>query len=108
MTHKIVKIGANLLQRNNLKFNEKQLGSCMYFKSLQIEKNLNFAKKFAPFLPSKGMQNTRQKHLNPFFYDVTKSRNSVVMIVGVFEKQLSKKYATKFSKLHKTLQNEKM
>ena len=47
------------------------------------------------------MQNTRLNHWNPFSYDVRKSCDSVVVIVGVYEKQFSKNCAGKFSKLQK-------
>ena len=61
------------------------------------KKNLNLASQnFRLFALSKGMQNTRLNQLNPFFYDVIKSRDGVVMIVGVFEKQFDKQYAKNF------------
>ena len=49
------------------------------------------------------MQNTKPITGILFFYGITKSRDGDEMIVGVFEKQLSKKYARKFFKIAKKL-----
>ena len=60
-------------------------------------KKFNLAPKNVRFVSlSKGMQNARLNHWNPFSYDVTKSRDGFMIIVGTFEKQFSKNYARIF------------
>ena len=54
------------------------------------------------------MQNARLNHWNPFSYDVTKSRDGFITIVGTFEKQFSKNHARILPKSQKNYKMKKI
>ena len=72
-------------------------------------KKLKFSyKKFPTFFTAKRYAKYKAKSLESFSPMTSQCKcDSVMMIVGVFEKQFSKKYAQKLSKLQKNYKMEK-